>query len=427
MALNINATASASPQAANAFPAHYAAPYLELSSGTAGDMAADMKATGLNDYTLAFLIPKSGCTPQWEAGNSALGAFTSQVNSLKAAGGNVIISFGGAEGGELAQTCTSVSALTAAYASVVNTYGITRLDFDIEGDTLGDTAANTRRNQALAALQAQNPNVEVDYTLAVDPSGLESDTLNLLKDAKSKGVKVNLVNIMTMDFGDGENALNDSLSAAKATAAQLASLYGISTAQAYGRMGLTPIAGKNDDDENFTQANAGTLESFAATNGVQELSFWEVDGYDKGTGYAYSRIFNKITGGGTTPPSGGGGVSYEAEAATLAGGTTVTNCAHCSGGKKLSYLGSGGTATFSNVSEPAAGSYTMSVSFMSVGQARSAVVTVNGVKQTVSFPETPDYNTVVTKDVTVQLKAGTNTIEFSNPSAGAPNLDRIVV
>ncbi|MFJ8141389.1 glycoside hydrolase family 75 protein [Streptomyces sp. NPDC096013] len=129
----------------------------------------------------------------------------------------------------------------------------------------------------------------------------------------------------------------------------------------------------------------------------------------------------------TSPPPSGGNVSYEAEAATLAGGTTVTNCAHCSGGKKLSYLGNGGTATFTNVSEPAAGSYTMSVSFMSVGQARSAVVTVNGVKQTVSFPETPDYNTVVTKDVTVQLKAGNNTIQFSNPTAGAPNLDRIIV
>ncbi|WP_328685968.1 glycoside hydrolase family 75 protein [Streptomyces sp. NBC_01261] len=129
----------------------------------------------------------------------------------------------------------------------------------------------------------------------------------------------------------------------------------------------------------------------------------------------------------TSPPPSGGNVSYEAEAATLAGGTTVTNCAHCSGGQKLSYLGNGGTATFSNISEPAAGSYTMSVSFMSVGQARTAVVTVNGVKQTVSFPETPDYNTVVTKDVTVQLKAGTNTIQFSNPTAGAPNLDRIIV
>ena len=296
VAVGINATASASPQAANTFPAHYAAPYLELSSGTAGDMAADMRATGLKNYTLAFLIPKSGCTPQWEAGNSALGAFTSQVDALKAAGGNVIISFGGAEGGELAQTCTSVSALTAAYASVVNTYGITRLDFDIEGDTLGDTAANTRRNQALAALQAQNPAVEVDYTLAVDPSGLESDTLNLLKDAKSKGVKVNLVNIMTMDFGDGENALKDAESGANATEKQLASLYGTSASATWNKIGLTPIAGQNDDDENFTQANASTLETFAASKGVQELAFWEVDSYDKATKYAYSKIFNKITG-----------------------------------------------------------------------------------------------------------------------------------
>jgi chitinase len=33
-------------------------------------------------------------------------------------------------------------------------------------------------------------------------------------------------------------------------------------------------------------ANASSLESFAASNGVQELSFWEVDGYDKPDGYA---------------------------------------------------------------------------------------------------------------------------------------------
>ena len=79
------------------------------------------------------------------------------MNSLKAAGGSAIISFGGESGGELAQTCTSVPALTAAYANVVSTYGVDRLDFDIEGSTLGDTAANNRRNQALAALQAQNP------------------------------------------------------------------------------------------------------------------------------------------------------------------------------------------------------------------------------------------------------------------------------
>ncbi|MFC1440937.1 chitinase [Streptacidiphilus sp. N1-10] len=282
--------------ASGSFPTHYSAPYLELSSSSAGDMAADLKASGDKYYTLAFLIPKSGCTPKWEDGDASLGAFTSQVNSLKSSGGNVIVSFGGASGGEIAQTCTSVSSLTAAYANVVNTYGITRLDFDIEGDYLNNTAANSRRDQALAALQKSNPSVQVDYTLPVDPTGLESNALTLLKDAKSKGVNVNLVNIMTMDFGDGENALKDAESGATATEKQLASLYGTSASATWNKIGLTPIAGQNDDNENFTQANATTLETFAASKGVQELAFWEVDSYDKATKYAYSKIFNKITG-----------------------------------------------------------------------------------------------------------------------------------
>ena len=296
--------------AAPVFPARYAAPYLQISTSDAGDMAADMSATGLKYYTLAFLTPKSGCTPEWENGGYSVGAFNSQISSLQAAGGNVIVSFGGAEGGELAQTCTSVSSLTAAYANVVSTTGATRLDFDIEGGVLSDTGATSLRDQALAALQAQDPAVQVDFTLAVDPTGLPTGSGSeyaLLQDAKSKGVKVSMVNIMTMDFGNGQNALADAESAAQATAGQLAGLYGISSSAAYGMMGLTPIAGKNDDNENFTTANAATLESFAASKGVGELSFWEVDEYDKATGYQYSSIFNKITGSatGTTPPPTG--------------------------------------------------------------------------------------------------------------------------
>ncbi|MBY8882657.1 ricin-type beta-trefoil lectin domain protein [Actinacidiphila acidipaludis] len=317
--------------AATALPAHFAAPYLQIDGNTANDMASDMNATGLKYYTLAFLIPRSGCTAQWEASGDSVGAYTSQINALKSAGGTAIISFGGAEGGELAQTCTSVSSLTAAYANIVNTYGITRLDFDIEGGTLGDSAANQRRNQALAALQAQNPSVQVAYTLAVDPGGLPSQEYGVLSDAKSKGVNVSAVNIMTMDFGDGENALADAESAARGTASQLAGLYGISTSAAYNRIGLTPIAGQNDDNEYFSQSDAQTLESFAASNGVQELAFWEVDYYDKPAGYAYSRIFNQLTtgstgGGGTGKTgqiSGYGGKCVDVAGASSANGAAV--------------------------------------------------------------------------------------------------------
>jgi chitinase len=99
-----------------------------------------------------------------------------------------------------------------------------------------------------------------------------------------------------MDFGNGQHVLVDAESAAEASASQLAKLYGISPAAAYGRMGLTPIAGQNDDNEFFSQSDARKLESFAARHGVQELAFWEVDQYDKPLGYAYSKIFQRITG-----------------------------------------------------------------------------------------------------------------------------------
>jgi chitinase len=291
------------------FPAQYAAPYLQIDGSDAGDMASAMAASGVRYFSLAFLIPQSGCTPYWEDDGSGVGAFASQISALQSAGGNVIPSFGGAQGGELAQTCTSVSALTAAYKNVVDTYHADRLDFDIEGGVLSDTAATTRRDQALAALQAEDPSVQVDFTLGVGPNGLPTgpgSEFALLQDAQSQGVKVSIVDLMTMDFGDGENALADAESAAEAAAGQLAGLYGISTSAAYNMMGLTPIAGQNDDDEYFSTGNASTLESFAASKGVAELSFWELDGYDKATGYQYSSIFNRITG---SAPSGSGGGS----------------------------------------------------------------------------------------------------------------------
>ncbi|HYS36644.1 MAG TPA: chitinase [Pseudonocardiaceae bacterium] len=283
--------------AAGSFPTHFAAPYLQIASSDAGDMAADMKASGNKFYTLAFLIPKGSCTAQWEDNNDSVGAFKTQINALKSAGGNVIISFGGASGGEPAEKCTSVSSLQAEYANVVSTYGVTRLDFDIEGSDLNNTTANARRDQALAALQKANPSVQVDFTLPVAPNGLESNAQSLLKDAKSKGVKVSTVNIMTMDFGDGQNALKDAESGANATHTQLGKIFtGSSSAQLWNMIGLTPIAGQNDDNEFFSQSNASTLESFAKSNGVGVLSFWEVDGFDKSLGYAYTKVFTKITG-----------------------------------------------------------------------------------------------------------------------------------
>jgi len=121
---------------------------------------------------------------------------------------------------------------------------------------------------------------------------------------------------------------------------------------------------------------------------------------------------------------------------TLASGATTTACTGCSDGYRVEDIGGTnyGTDTFSGISALTSGSYTMVVSYISVGGAKTAYISVNGgTPQSVSFPETSptDYNVVGTYDVTVSLTAGgSNTVEFAGNGDGvhfAPSLDRIVV
>jgi hypothetical protein len=139
---------------------------------------------------------------------------------------------------------------------------------------------------------------------------------------------------------------------------------------------------------------------------------------------------SSFTGGGG---GGGGGNSYPATAAALGGGATLNSCSACADGEKISDVGGGGggTVTFSGVSESSAGSYTLTVSYLSVGKARPATVTVNGTAQTVTFAETSasSYSVVGTQAVTVKLKSGSaNTIEFSaSGTSGAPDIAGISV
>ncbi|HSZ28424.1 MAG TPA: fibronectin type III domain-containing protein, partial [Pseudonocardiaceae bacterium] len=161
-------------------------------------------------------------------------------------------------------------------------------------------------------------------------------------------------------------------------------------------------------------------------------------GLSASTSYTYTVAAYGSSGNTSNPSSGmtvattaSGVTGYEGESAAniLADGAVVQSCSACSGGLTVGYLGDGGTLTFPDISASSAGSYTMTVYYVDGDAGRSAVITVNGTATTVSFPGTNNgnWNTVQSLDVTVTLKAGTNTIEFSNPSAYAPDIDHITV
>ncbi len=239
---------------------------------------ASADATGVKNYNLAFITDGGGCTPKWGGVTDlASDAVAAQIGALRAKGGDVRVSFGGATGSELATTCTSADALAAAYGKAVDQFKLTKVDFDVEGGALPNTAANTRRAQAIAELQQQHPGLDVSFTLPVMPEGLTQDGVNLLSNAKSNGVKISAVNVMAMDYGASYNGDMGTYAeqAATATQAQVKGVLGLSDSAAWKAVAVTPMIGVNDvSSEVFTVDDATQLVSFARSKGLGWLSMW---------------------------------------------------------------------------------------------------------------------------------------------------------
>jgi len=257
------------------------APYVDTTEYPPYNLVSTARQTGVKQFNLAFIVSGGGCTPEW-GGTTAIGdnPVAAQIGALRAIGGDVRISFGGQAGDELALTCATAAQLEAAYQQVISAYDVHEVDFDIEGAALANTAANTLRDQALAALQQQD-NLQISFTVPVIPSGLDSGTVAMLAGAVQAGVRISAVDIMTMDYGDG--AAPDpggmmgsyAIDAATAADAEVASVLGISDGAAWSRIAVTPMIGVNDiTDEVFTLANARQLEAFAASKHLAWLSMW---------------------------------------------------------------------------------------------------------------------------------------------------------
>lgn len=264
-----SASASSTPSSSTAY-----APYVSATT------AADMDSSGSpSTYNLSFVIAKgSTCTPVWN-GTTAIdnSAAKSRISALKESGATVRVSFGGASGKELAETCTSATALAEAYGEALDAAGSTQADFDIEGDTLTDSTSVALRSKAIALLQKDRTDLKVSFTLPVMPSGLDSDSLALLESANDNAVSVSTVNIMTMNYGESytDDMGDYAITSATATHTQLKKVFGLSDAGAWQGMALTSMIGVNDiSGETFSLADAAQVRTFAEEKEIAWVSMW---------------------------------------------------------------------------------------------------------------------------------------------------------
>jgi hypothetical protein len=283
----------ASPAVHAAAPKTFAfAPYVDMTAYPPFSFAQGAKSTGTRYYTMAFMVSfqNKTCRGAWGAmelpNDPTYGSYVrKQLAAIRKRGGDAILSFGGATNLELARVCPDAPSLEKAYEADIDYYKIAHVDFDIEGAAVDDTASVDRRSQALAALEAHYAKlgkpISISYTLAVEPVGMPDDVVNVLKSALAAGVKIDIVNEMTMDFGDyyapnpkgkmGTYAIRSIESAAK----QLKRIGFPLRTNPYASLGVTPMIGVNDNgDEIFEPADAQTLYSWAQKTGIGRISFW---------------------------------------------------------------------------------------------------------------------------------------------------------
>jgi hypothetical protein len=240
-----------------------------------------ISGSGETQFNLAFVLDSGGCTPAWDGSASmpvsSDTAVLADVNAIRAAGGDVAVSFGGYNGTELGSTCGSASALAAAYQQVVTKYSLTKADFDYENTALDSNTAV--RFGAIKILESNNPSLRVSLTIPMTTVGFPGSGTDEIRQAVAAGARLDVINIMDFDTGltsgtevaQTEAIANDAIG-------QLETIYGWSAATAWSHLGFQIMNGHTDQpSELFTQSDFTALLGFAKANHPAWFSFWSVN------------------------------------------------------------------------------------------------------------------------------------------------------
>ena len=284
------------------------APYKDVSinagwaNGTMEDLVTLSEQSGNKFFTLAFILASehnpNECKALW-GGESSMSIENSwgkdKIDALRATGGDVIFSFGGALGRYLSQACATEDLLFAEYKKVVDNYDVKYLDFDVEMGREEDDVAMAKMAAALKRLQDTYPDVKISFTLAGAPDLIRGFD-NVVKRSVEAGVEVSSVNPMTMSFGQwyhdnytpnpNDPSVSDNVTAELSINTieymidtHLVPLYPqIAREDLYQKAGMIPMQGLNDLTVDYITLNgAKRIANWAKEKDLHFLSFWSIN------------------------------------------------------------------------------------------------------------------------------------------------------
>ncbi|MFF3397720.1 chitinase [Streptomyces sp. NPDC002659] len=275
------AAAGAAPDAApKASGAMAAAPYEYLGWGSPQKPTDVMAATGVKWFTLAFILSDGGCNPKWD-GSRALkgGSDESAIKSIRAAGGDIVVSVGGWSGAKLGEKCSSATALAGAYQKVIDAYRLKAFDIDIEASEFGNATVRQRVVDALKIVEQRNPGIVTYITMGTTPGGPDATGKDLIKRGARSGLAADAWVIMPFDFGGHSGTMGQaSVSALEGLKSAVKSAYGYSDSAAYQHIGVSSMNGKTDvAGETVTLNDFRTILAYAQQHHIARYAFWSVN------------------------------------------------------------------------------------------------------------------------------------------------------
>jgi Cellulose binding domain len=236
-----------------------------------------ISATGIRWFTIAFVLA-SGCNAVWDGeGGLTGGQHQTSINAIRAAGGDIIPSFGGFNGSKLGEQCTTPSTLSAQYLRVVDQFNLQAIDIDIEANEFDNDASRNRVVDALKLVKQQRPALKVIVTIPITQTGPNFAGNQLISRAASTQANIDIFTIMPFDFGAGNNMFNATVSATNGTRDALKTAFGWNDATAFAHLGISGMNGLSDQSELTSQSTWTQIRDFAASNHMARLAFWGVN------------------------------------------------------------------------------------------------------------------------------------------------------
>ena len=310
----------------------WVSPELDYSISGVPNLGRIVENSGVEFFKLGFIqsVPGPGGRGRIEDGRvvwgwgghevlSPLHPYNSQYMGIREAirdvrelGGDVAISIGGLYGITPWEVTQDVDVLVATYLEIIATYGLTRLDLDIETATSTVYELNVANARAIRQVQEET-GIEIVLTLPVLPSGLTPRDQAVLRAYLSEGVDVLVVNVMTMAFGHatipyGHNYGTASLLAVENTMRQVQDFFYryagtvLTDEEAFLRVGTTISIGfESAAHPIFTLEWAELVVEHAIENNLGLASFWSMNRdvmLMPNTGinapYEFTNVFNRF-------------------------------------------------------------------------------------------------------------------------------------